>query len=484
MPHSPTPPTETEWGGLAGAPLPYEAQRPGVRAVTERGEHGVITAAPGHSVRWRGRALDPGATPMRLDNGLNTNAATPHVYAELRGPDPARIPPALPWFSANADPPIQPERPMSAADLFYALRDAARSASVLSAWWRTPQRQAAIVEALTALMAWVESNPTHPDRASIVDAELYSLRYELVGATSEGERRDRELLARLRPDWRRDYRVGDRVAALDEVLGDYEPGWTLEAIDGARAQLRRGEERREAMLWRLRVERPAPRPPIDPAAQPVSLNALLQDSLGLPYVDPWYATGFSLKVRQAVRDVLPAILRGWLGEAGLDLTVTRRGEWYTLRTRKRPFTEAERAIVQAQLPTAKWADGEAEIRYVADFTPFTQGRNTDLLVGAAHAERLALMLGEALRAEGFRVSRVGEERRVAAARACEPVVFELPGHGRIRVDCGDPSDAEAWHSLYVKDVRFAWGGGRWLKGKLPPLAVLEAVRQRGIRVFG
>ena len=33
-------------------------------------------------------------------------------------------------------------------------------------------------------------------------------------------------------------------------------------------------------------------------------------------------------------------------------------------------------------------------------------------------------------------------------------------------------------------VGLAWGGGRWLKGKLPPLAVLEAVRQRGIRVFG
>ena len=52
------------------------------------------------------------------------------------------------------------------------------------------------------------------------------------------------------------------------------------------------------------------------------------------------------------------------------------------------------------------------------------------------------------------------------------------------MDCGDPADPAAWHSLYVKEVRFAWGGGRWLKGKLPPLAVLEAVRQRGIRVFG
>ena len=63
-------------------------------------------------------------------------------------------------------------------------------------------------------------------------------------------------------------------------------------------------------------------------------------------------------------------------------------------------------------------------------------------------------------------------------------LFELKGHGTIRVDCGDPSDAEAWHSLYVKDVRFAWGAGRWMKNKLPPIAVLEAVRERGIRVFG
>ena len=82
------------------------------------------------------------------------------------------------------------------------------------------------------------------------------------------------------------------------------------------------------------------------------------------------------------------------------------------------------------------------------------------------------------------MSALGEARRHQNAAACEPVVFELKGHGTIRVDCGDPSNPEAWRSLYVKDVRFAWGGGRWMKNKLPPMAVLEAVRQRGIRVFG
>lgn len=477
------PPTETAWGGLAGAPLPPEAQRPGVRAVNERGEHGVITSVPGYSIRWRGVALDAGATPIRLDNGLSASAPTPRLYAELRGPDRARIPPTLPGFWRREDPPLRPDRPMSAPELFYALREEERNLPYGDVS-RQPQRtRAAVAEALNNLTQWLANNPTHPDRARVEDAELFALRYALLGARSAFELRDRDLLARLRVDWKRDYRVGDLVAVLDEGLGDHDPGWILEAIDGARAQLRRGVERREAMLWRLRVERPAARSALDPK-QPASLNALLEENLGLPYVERWNANGFGARVARALRDLLPALLRSWLGEAGLDLTVTRQGEVYSLRSRRRPFTDEERAIVQAHLPTARWTEDDAWVRYEADFTHILDGRNRDLEIGAAYAERLAMMLSEALRAEGFRVSRVGEERRVEAARACEPVVFELKGHGRIRVDCGDPADPAAWHSLYVKEVRFAWGGGRWLKGKLPPLAVLEAVRQRGIRVFG
>lgn len=474
--------TETAWGGLAGAPLPPEAQRPGVRAVTERGEHGVITSAPGYSIRWRGVALDAGATPIRLDNGLSTTAPTPRLYAELRGPDRARIPPALPGFWPSEDPPLRPDRPMSAPELFYALREEAqRRPSVDVA--RSAQRRASAAEAMNDLTAWLASNPTHPDRARVEDADLFALRYALLGASSAFEQRDRDLLGRLRVDWRRGYRVGDLVAVLDEVFGDYDPGWTLEAIDGARVQLRRGVERREAQLWRLRVERSAARPALDPT-KPASLNALLEENLGLPYVEVWNANGFGARVARALRDLLPGLLRGWLGEAGLDLTVTRQGEVYSLRTRRRPFTDPERAIVQAHLPTARWTEDGAWVRYEADFTHILDGRDRDLKIGAANAERLAMMLSEALRAEGFRVSRVGEERRVEAARACEPIVFELKGHGTIRVDCGDPADPAAWHSLYVKDVRFAWGAGRWMKNKLPPIAVLEAVRERGIRVFG
>ena len=136
----------------------------------------------------------------------------------------------------------------------------------------------------------------------------------------------------------------------------------------------------------------------------------------------------------------PAELRGWLGEAGLDLTVTRQGEVYSLRTRKRPFTDAERAIVQAHLPTARWTEDGAWVHYEADFTHIRDGRDRDLEIGAAYAERLAMMLSEALRAEGFRVSRVGEERTSASTR------WRCPG----RADCG-------WRSRCPRRWRTARG---------------------------
>ena len=124
---NPTLPTETPWGGLAGAPLPPEVQRPGVRAVTEHGEHGVLTGVPGYSIHWGRVPLDAGNTPIRLDNGLDSIAATPSLHAELRGPDRARIPPTLPGFWRREDPPLRPDRPMSAPELYYTLREEAQN---------------------------------------------------------------------------------------------------------------------------------------------------------------------------------------------------------------------------------------------------------------------------------------------------------------------------------------------------------------------
>ena len=67
---------------------------------------------------------------------------------------------------------------------------------------------------------------------------------------------------------------------------------------------------------------------------------------------------------------------------------------------------------------------------------------------------------------------------------CQQVVFEMPRHGRVEVVCGARGRRDVWHNIYIGSVRYGFNGGRWAKGMVPPTTVLDAVRERGITVFG
>jgi len=372
---------------------------------------------------------------------------------------------------------------MSASQLSAALRDAASSIRYSYDEDHVLWVREAMALVLYRLFDWMEANPEHPERAEVDDAEMTRIKYELFGANTDFEERDHQLVHALREDWMRDYREGDGVAVLDEQTADYDPGWNLKRIDRAQATLTRGRQRRQVPLWRLRVVQSASRPPL-PADRPARLTTLLEENLGLPFRVHYDGASFARNLTREVRKVLPAVLRGWLAEVGLDVSVTRQGDWYEIEGRRGLFSDQQAEQLREMLPAARWSDDGASFKYEPELTTPPDRRTRDLEIGAAHAERLGLMLSEALRDVGFRPSRTGEERRVEAVRSCQSLAFDLPGHGAIRVECGDPEDPTAWHTLFIKDRRFAWGAGQWIKNKVPPLAVLEAVRQRGIRVFG
>ena len=240
--------TETPWGGQRGAVLPPDAQRPGVRIVTERGEHGVITNKPGYSIHWGSVPLDGGQTPIRLDNGVSFSAPTPSLAAELRPPDPRRVEPGLPYLNTNPRWSPAPDERMSAGQLFRALKDAVQSIRYSYDEAHVLRVRQAMAYGLHALLGWMEANPEHPERAEVDDAELMRLKYDLLGEDSPFEERDHQLVHALRVDWTRDSREGDGVAVLDEQTADYDPGWTLKRIDRAQATLTRGRQRRQARV--------------------------------------------------------------------------------------------------------------------------------------------------------------------------------------------------------------------------------------------
>ena len=475
--------TETLWGGQRGALLPAERQLPGVRIVTGRGEHGVITHKPGYSIHWGSVPLDGGQTPIRLDNGITSSAPTPTLAAELRPPDPRRIEPGLPYLNTDARWTSAPDERMSAGQLYRALQSAGRSIQYSYDLNEKLRVRQAMASTLHVLLAWAEANQEHPEREEVDDAELARLKYEVYGAQTPFHEVDHQLVRALRVDWTRDYREGDGVAALDEETADYDSGWTLSQIHHAQGTLTRGRKRKRVPLWRLKVERPVSRPPL-PTDRPARLDALLEDNLAQPFRFRYDGAGFARDVTREVRKVLAAILRTWLAEQGLDVAVTRQGDWYRIDGRRGALSSGEVRQLQALLPTARWSEEGASFRYEPELATLPDRRTMDLEIGGPHAERLSMMLSEALRDVGFRTSRTGEERRGEAARSCQSLAFDLPGHGAIRVECGDPEDPAAWHNLYIKDRRFAWAAGQWMKNKVPPYAVLEAVRQRGIRVFG
>ena len=79
---------------------------------------------------------------------------------------------------------------------------------------------------------------------------------------------------------------------------------------------------------------------------------------------------------------------------------------------------------------------------------------------------------------------VSAEQRAEAAAGCVDLSFELAGYGTVRVVCGQAGRRDVWHNVFAAGTRFGFNGGRWARGQKPADAVLAAIRERGVSVFG
>ena len=125
-----------------------------------------------------------------------------------------------------------------------------------------------------------------------------------------------------------------------------------------------------------------------------------------------------------------------------------------------------------------------------------------------HLPRFAAILAGAMKAEGQALNALGERRlaisnsartttiptgnrggatadqRNAAAEGCRDLEFDLPGHGHVRVVCGQQGRRDRWYNIYLNADRYGFNGGRWARGQRPPEPVLAAIRARGVTAFG
>lgn len=464
-----TPPTSL-WGGQAGQRLATATQVVGARVVTVEGRHGVVLEPPYHAVHY-GRPghripMDDGFTRVRYDSGAVELRRATELFEERSPPLRGRVEADPPAWRLHREP--GPDERMTAEALLRELAEAGERARASSPAAAEALRER-LREPLTWLLAWRQRHLDTPVRALLSSFELYRLRYEVFGTSGSPDAAQQlARMASLPPDWRTRWTVGQRVRA-PWTEGEPEGGWTLARLEGDEALLTGHGRQRWANLWTLEPDYTAGYSPLP--STPVSLFDLAR-ALQARYTgrDPMVAFAASKAENRAHWRALAPALTAWLREQGVPLKADQKAGRLHIAPPRTPLTREEKSRLAALIPGLVWDETGAFVG--------------DVMVPPEHVGRVSALLAHALRHEGQHMSALGEARRHQNASTCAPETFELKGHGTIRVDCGDPNDPEAWHSLYVNDLRFAWGGGRWLKNKLPPLAVLNAVRERGIRVFG
>ena len=459
------------WGGRAGRLLPADEQVVGARVVTPEGRHGFVLERPYHAVHY-GRPghripMDAGFTKVRYQSGADELRLATELYEEI-------VP--APLERALHDPPawrldgrVREGERMTVEALLAELIAAGERARHLP-----PEAAAALRERMRLPLSQVHTLQQKlfdtPIRARLSAFEIRRLQLEVFGAHGDVPAEQQlAQMASLPPDWRTRWRVGQIVRGPESEAHPARDGWTIERIVGDEALIVGYGRERWVPLWRLEPDYTAGDYPLP--TQPVSLYTLARE-LYARYTgrSPALALEASRAEERATRQALPLALTAWLREQGVPLKVARKAGLLHIAPPRWPLSTDEQSRLDRLLPGLKWDEDGAFV--------------VEVMVAPEHIGRVSALVAHALRDAGLHLSALGEARRVQNASACQPVIFELKGHGQIRVDCGDPSNPEAWHSLYVADVRYAWGGRGWMNRKLPPLAVLEAVRERGIRVFG
>ena len=495
----------TPWGGRRGPELdPAQAQE-GHRVVTARGEHGVVTRVMRY--RWRQTGREDEISyhfDVRLDSGRETSAALP-LYQETAAPTTV-IPdisfdggkswsaPETAWSQV-----VQAHRGI-AGSLERARR--ARKATNKRDHEASARRSEKLRrERFAHFRAWREAWP----QATVegLDPRLYRL-FELEeqgGALGSAAAVELAQLGQAPEDWRTRWTIGDRARYFRPGQGSASASptlrGTLTAIEGHHATLDTGDT---VPLWMLHFD-PQAGAVVETFDEPRYLIDLAQEMLAStsatdkPYPD---------------RAAVARAVKAWLAEQGMEVrTRVGTGSMVTSIDLYPPhggaWSDAERERLQVLAPGLSVYGNGASLepwqRGGAAFDPYADygGKGSGLSIPPEHIPRFAALLAKAMQAQGQALSAVGERRLAALAPAhggapsddaaqasgdgCIELSFELPGHGRVRVVCGQQGRRDVWHNLWVGSTRYGFNGRRWARHQVPPAAVLEAVAERGITVF-
>ena len=219
------------------------------------------------------------------------------------------------------------------------------------------------------------------------------------------------------------------------------------------------------------------------------------------------------------RGAVARAVKAFLAEKGIQVsTRVGQGSMVTsidLRPPSGEWSPDEMARMRALLPGLKvWSATTAGLEpwetVGESYDPYGdyRGKSAGLLIPVEHLPRFAVILAGAMKAEGQALNALGERRltaatsarttstptrarngatadqRATAAEGCRDLAFDLPGHGHVRVVCGEQGRRDVWHNIFCGSIRYGYNGGRWARNLRPPEPVLAAVRERGVTAFG
>lgn len=507
------PPEPTRWGGLRGAAIPLNALREGQRVVTEQGEHGVVADIQQIIVigyLGSGRTEDnlSRSATLRLDSGRHI-LARGALHEELAPPTSVvpDIQVGTRWL-APSEVWSQTLGRYREISRYAEKAEAARKPESRRQWQTHGARaRAEFLELYGLLAAWCDAWPHEP--VTGLDPRLWrQLALEAREPRSEDESWELAWIRRAPADWQTRFKVGDRVVL--HVFGPHgrqpDAGWTVAEIRGHEAILSRGDVARAEPLWMLKADDSAPWS--ETFTEPRYLRELAQEML--------VATGHTTPY--PTRGAAARAVKTFLAEHGIAVsTHVNQGSMVTsidLRAPEGRWSPETVGRMKALLPginvfNERQASFEPWQTSPEPYDPYADyaGKGAGVLIAVEHLPRFAAILAGALKAEGQPLNALGERRLAASARpgvvlgsgarggatdlqraeaaeGCRELDFELPGHGQIRVVCGQEGRRDTWHNLYYRGERYGFNGGRWARGKRPPEEVLAAVRERGVGAFG
>ena len=501
----------TRWGGMRGRALQPGEIDQNTRVVTEQGEHGLVTEVHAIVVTalFGGRRDDDVhySYTLKLDSG-RVASARGQLYEELVWPT-AVVPdvavgdrwtaPAELWSQV-----VSRHRDIGA---FAERADKARKPEMKRQWARhSAAAREEFLELFRLLAAWRWEHPGEPVDG-LDERRWRLLALEARTALTEDERWELAWLKRVPADWATRFKVGDRVVI--HVVGAYgrqpDAGWSIAEIRGHEAILSRGEVARAEPLWMLKADDAVPL--VETFTEPrylrdLASEMLVQEGHHKPYPN---------------RGAVSRAVKSFLAEQGLQVsTRVGQGSMVTgidLSPVSGSWSVGELARLRALLPGLKiwnaesagyepWETTGDKDTYQGDYS----GKSAGILIPAEHLPRFAVLLAQAMKADGQQLNALGERRlvagtparsvapagnrggatadqRAAAAEGCRDLDFDLPGHGRIRVVCGQQGRRDQWYNIYLGPTRYGFNGGRWARNQHPPDPVLTAIREHGVTIF-